>query len=237
MLNSLTPIEIKNPVDIIIGQIHELIKTGEIEPGDKLPPERKLAEHFGVSRNQVREALRKLEFYGILKTNPQSGTVVNGIGMVALEGLITDVLSLGERDFESLVETRVLLEKQAAYLAAQRRTQEDVELMKIALATHESKLNEGSNAVEEDLMFHIKIADASKNSVLKSLMMIITPDIVNSFIQLRVCDDLKNKKTIQEHRNILNHIIDQEPKLAAKAMEDHLKDVIEFSNKQKSNTQ
>ena len=68
MLETLKKISISNPVDLIIQQIRSLISSGQINPGEKLPSERKLAEQFGVSRGQVREALGKLEFYGILKT-------------------------------------------------------------------------------------------------------------------------------------------------------------------------
>jgi len=231
MLSNLKKISIENPVDIIISQIRSLISSGEINPGEKLPPERKLAEHLGVSRGQIREALSKLEFYGILKTLPQSGTVVSGIGIVALEGLITDVLQIEETDFHSLVETRVTLEKKATALAAYRRTSDDVVMLTNALHAYEKKINNGQPAIEEDLMFHIKIAEASKNKVLKSLMMIITPDIVKNFITLKVCDEDKNQKTIEEHREILDHIIDQNPEAASAAMDYHLRDVFEFSRK------
>lgn len=228
MLNSLQKISIENPVEKIITQIRSLITDGEIKPGDKLPPERKLAEHLGVSRGQIREALRKLEFYGILKTIPQSGTVISGLGIVALEGLITDVLRIEENEFKDLVETRVVLEKQAAYFAALRRTPDDIITMKKALAAYEEKLKLDEPAVEEDLLFHLKIAEASKNGVLKSFMMIITPDILNSFIKLKVCDADNNNKTMEEHRLILEHIIDQNPKQAAKSMDLHLQDVLDF---------
>lgn len=231
MLDNLKRITIEKPVDIIIRQIRALISSGQIKPGEKLPPERKLAEHLGVSRGQIREALSKLEFYGILKTLPQSGTVVAGIGIVALEGLITDVLQIEESDFHSLVETRVTLEKKAASLAALRRTSDDIVTLTNALNAYETKLMNGQLAIEEDLMFHIKIAEASKNNVLKSLMMIITPDIVKNFITLKVCDEAKNQKTIEEHRMILDDIIDQNESAAAKAMELHLNDVFEFSKK------
>lgn len=231
MLNSLKKISVEDPVDIIIKQIRSLISSGQLVSGEKLPPERKLAEYLGVSRGQVREALKKLEFYGILRTLPQSGTVVSGIGIVALEGLITDVLKIEESDFQSLVETRVTLETKAAGLAAIRRTSDDIVILTNALSAYESKLSNGQTAIEEDLMFHIKIAEASKNNVLKSLMMIITPDIVKNFITLKVCDDAKNQKTIEEHRVILDHIIDQNANLSSAAMELHLHDVFEFSIK------
>ncbi len=231
MLDSLTKINIDDPVEMIIKQIRNLISTGTINPGEKLPPERKLAEHLGVSRGQIREALRKLEFYGILKTLPQSGTVVTGIGIVALEGLITDILQIEENDFRSLVETRILLEKQGAYLAASRRTQDDIIILTNALSEYENKIIMGETAVEEDLLFHVKIAEASKNNVLKSLMMIITPDIINSFKKFKVCDDSKNLKTNAEHTDILNHIINKNPEKASKAMELHLNDLLNFSIK------
>ena len=85
MLDSFEKIEIKSPVDLIISQINNLIKSGALKPGDRLPSERKLAEHLGVTRTQVRDAINKLQFYGIVRVNPQSGTVVNGIGITALE--------------------------------------------------------------------------------------------------------------------------------------------------------
>lgn len=237
MLENFNEIVVESPVDKIIRQIRTLITSGQISPGDKLPPERKLAEKLGVGRSQVRDAIRKLEFYGILKTLPQSGTIVSGIGITALEGLISDVLQLEGSDFASLIETRVLLETNAAILAAQRRDADDILSIQKALQAYEVKVNEGQPAVEEDLMFHVKIAEASKNSVLKSLMLIITPDIVNSFIKLDVCKDGRFYRALEEHKVILEHIINKEPEKAAKAMRAHLGDVMEYSYQLKAESQ
>jgi len=225
MLENLNKIELENPVDLIISQIRDLISSGAIKPGEKLPPERKLANHLGVSRNQVREAIHKLQFYGIVKVQPQSGTTVTGIGIVALEGLMTDILRLEQADFKSLVDTRILLEKEAARLAAINRTKEDIVGLTQALNIYEQKSNETGQAVEADLRFHLKIAEASKNTVLKSLMMIITPDIVNKFIQYDVCRVDKNKKTIVEHKEILDRITNKDPLGAVSAMDIHLNDI------------
>ncbi len=229
MLNNFREIDIETPVDKIIKQIRGLITSGQIKPGDRLPSERKLAERLGVGRTHVRDAIAKLEFYGILKTMPQSGTVVAGIGITALESLITDVLKLENSDFASLVETRVILEIQAARLAAERRTVDDIITIQKALDAYSEKVQNNEPAVEEDLLFHLKIAEASKNNVLKSLMMIITPDIVYSFTELEICKDGRFNRAMEEHKVILQHILDKNPDLAAKAMEDHLKDVIEYS--------
>ncbi len=229
MLNNFQEIRIESPVDKIIRQIRELITTGQLNPGDKLPPERKLAERLGVGRSNVRDAIKKLEFYGILKTLPQSGTIVAGMGITALEGLISDVLKIENSDFASLIETRVLLETESAKLAATRRTDQDIEDIKLALDAYAHKVKLGKQAVEEDLMFHLKIAEAGKNTVLQSLMLIITPDIINNFIQLDICKDGRFYNALDEHNIILEHIIAQEPEKAAAAMRVHLSDVFDYS--------
>ena len=229
LLNNFSEIRIESPIEKIMNQIKGLITSGQLNPGDKLPPERKLAEKLGVGRSHVREAIRKLEFYGILKTVPQCGTMVAGIGITALEGLITDVLKLENSDFASLVETRVILEKQTAYLAAERRTNEDIANIRKALDAYIEKVEDGKLAVEEDLMFHLAIAEASKNSVLKSLMLIITPDIIHSFNKLDVCKDGNIFKALEEHKLILDHIVNGKPRLSAAAMEEHLQDVLDYS--------
>ena len=215
VLDTFKEIKIETPVDKIIRQIKNLITSGQLKAGDKLPSERKLAEKLGVGRTSIRDAIRKLEFYGILKTMPQSGTVVAGMGITALEGLITDVLKIENNDFTALVETRVLLETETARLAAERRTDEDIEKIKSALQAYEKAAIEEVSAVEQDLMFHLKIAEASKNTVLKSLMLIITPDIIKNFIQLDICRDGRFYKSLDEHRIIVQHIIDQNPTAAA----------------------
>lgn len=229
MLENFTALREESAADKIIKQIRKLISSGQLKPGDRLPSERKMAEKLGVGRTSVRDAIRKLEFYGILKTLPQSGTVVAGIGLTALEGLITDVLKLEKSDFASLVETRVILETNAAKFAALRRTDNDIEELKKALSAYEIKIKNKENAIEEDLAFHLKIAEASKNTVLNSLMLIITPDIVSSFINYKVCDEQTEFKALEEHQKILDFIIKKNDEAAGEMMKEHLKDVINFS--------
>ena len=229
VLNNFQEISIESPVDKIIRQIRELITSGQLNPGDRLPPERRLSEKLGVSRSNVRDAIKKLEFYGILKTLPQSGTVVAGIGITALEGLISDVLKIENTDFAALIETRVLLETEAAKLAAMRRTDQDIINIQKALNDYALKVKLDHQAVEEDLMFHLKIAEASKNAVLKSLMLIITPDLIKNFLQLDICKDGRFYDALDEHDVILKYIIEKNPEKAAEAMRFHLKDVVEYS--------
>lgn len=229
LLDSFKEIVIESPVDKIINQIKHLISSGQLQPGDKLPSERMLSQKFGVGRTQVRDAIHKLEFYGILKTQPQSGTVVAGFGVRALEGLITDVLQLQGSDFHSLVETRVILEVNTARLAASRRTEEDLVSIGNVLCEYEKAVNQGKPSVEEDLMFHLKIAEASKNTVLNSLMLIITPDILTYFTENNVCSGNRPATALEEHHIILDHIKNGEPDLASEAMRAHLDDILNYS--------
>ena len=109
VLSSLSAIEVERPAELIVGQLRRLLASGELKPGDRLPAERDLAEQFKVGRSHVREALQRLEFYGILQTLPQSGTVVARLGVAALEGLISNVLAFDRDDIAGLLETRIVL--------------------------------------------------------------------------------------------------------------------------------
>lgn len=231
-MNLLKSIETTSPIEQVIRQIRELIASREFNSGDRLPSERILCEKLGVSRTHLRAGLKKMEFYGILKTYPQNGTFVASMGLSALDGMITNVLSLHKNDFKSLVETRVILETNAVMLAAVRRTDDDLAELESAFYAHKKKVLNNEPNVEEDLLFHLKLVEASKNSVLKSLMLVITPDIMTSFDKYNVCDDRRSELAIQEHEELLQHIRDGNSEAAGKLLNEHLADVIQFANSQ-----
>ena len=213
---------------VIIAKIRELINFKNLEPGDKLPSERMLSEKFGVSRSNVREAIQKLEFYGLLKSIPQSGTFVANIGKIALNGMIDDILNLEDPEFKDLVETRILLELKTSRLAALRRTDEDLKNMRDALDAYKAKVLDGEDAVQEDLLFHLAIAKASGNSTMNTLMLIITPGILTNFEKYHVCDEDLAFKGIQEHEDVYNAIKDKNPKLAKEKMKVHFKMLYQY---------
>lgn len=228
VLESFSKIEVESPTDKIIRQIKDLISSGQLNPGDKLPSERRMCDRLGVGRTNLRDAIKKLEFYGILRTYPQSGTVVAGLGIPALEGLISDMLQLEDSDFKSLVHTRLILEKNIAMLAAQNRTEQDLIEIDKALKAHERKVELNLDADDEDLLFHLKIAEASKNSVLKSLMLIITPEILIFFKQQDVCSNFDIKERVKEHESLLQFIRDKDSEGAGQMLTKHLKNLIDF---------
>lgn len=214
--------------DSIILKIKDLINMKNLEPGDKLPSERMLSERFDVTRGNIREAIQKLEVYGILKSIPQSGTFVANIGVIAMNGMIEDILRLEDPDFKSLVETRILLELKSVRMAALRRTDEDLVQMKNALDAYAVKVLKGEDAVQEDLLFHLAIAKASGNSTMNTFMLIITPEIITNFEKYHVCDDDQAQRGIQEHKDIYNAIVDQDPQLAKENMKVHFKMLYQY---------
>ena len=215
-------------VNKIISQICDLINEKYLQPGDKLPAERLLAEKFNVSRRSIRTAILKLEAYGILKSMPQSGTFVANIGRIAMNGMVKDILSLGLTNFKYLVELRILLELKAVKKAAVNRTKEDLLNIKDALDAHEKKLLLGENAVQEDLLFHLAIAKASGNVTMNQFMIAITPQIIIDFKKYHVDYNDLDALRIEEHKEIYKAIKDQKPRLAKKRMKKHFKLLYEY---------
>jgi len=218
----------------IILKIKELINFKNLEPRDKLPSERMLSEKFGVSRGSVRDAIQKLEFYGLLKSIPQSGTFVANIGIVAMNGMIDDILRLESPDFKSLVETRILLELKTVKLASLRRSEEDLKHIKDTLDAYEEKALLGENAVQEDLLFHLAIAKASGNSTMNTFMLTITPQIIIDFGKYHVCDKNQAVLGIEEHKQIYKAIKVQNPDLAKQKMKEHFNVLYQYCYNSKS---
>lgn len=226
MQDTLNEYKTENPVDRVISKIKELIIAGVLKPGDRLPAERKMATEMGVGRTHIREALHKLEFYGIIKTLPQSGSVINGLDITTLDGLISDVLNLQSYDFFSLVETRFILEVSAIRLSAERRTANDI----INLETAHQNFVESYDTperVSHDFAFHRAIAESSHNPVIKALLNIIIPDILTIYQRDRIC--MPNTRVIEEHAQMIEYIKDGNATEAANLMKQHLQGVVDFA--------
>lgn len=224
----LIDIEIQEVQKDIISKIRDLINLKNLEPGDKLPSERMLAEKFTVSRSNLREALQTLEFYGLVKSIPQSGTFIADIGITALNGMVDDILNLPVPSFKDLVEARIFLELKGVKLAALRRNDQDIMDIENALANYTEKVIRGEDAVEEDLLFHLAVAKASKNPTLNTFMLKITPEIINNFEEHHICDKNTAFKGIQEHKDILDAIKEQNPSQAKEAMKKHFKNLYQY---------
>jgi GntR family transcriptional repressor for pyruvate dehydrogenase complex len=217
---------VESPADKVISRVKELISSGILKPGDRLPAERKMALDLGFGRTQVREALHKLEFYGIIKTLPQSGSVINGLDINTLDGLISDVLNLQNYDFYSLVETRFVLEVNAIRLCAERWNKKDMEVLE---KTHENFIRnfDTPDRVGSDFAFHRAIAEGCHNPVFKAMLLIVIPDIMTIYQRDRIC--APNADVMKEHTMMLEYIKNRDGENAAKLMGQHLQGVVDFA--------
>jgi len=229
IIRNIQAIQVESSVDKIILQLKQLITSGQLKPGDRLPAERQLAEKLGVGRSYVREAILKLEFYGLLKTSPQSGTYVSGLSIKVLDNLISDIIKFNKDDFSALIEARYYIELDAVRLAAERRTEHDVTELRAALEDYELKIEQNLNAVEEDMLFHIKIAEATKNSVIESMMIVLVPDLIKNIIDNNICGKDRSKIAVNEHREIFKAIEERDIDAAENAMAAHLDEVLQVA--------
>lgn len=216
---------------LIISEIKTLINSKNLEPGEKLPSERLLAERIGVTRGSIRNAIQKLEYYGLLKSMPQSGTFISNLGRAALNGMIDQILNLPEPDFKSLVETRIFLEIKSVRFAAARHTSEDLKHIDQALENYRSKTLAGEESVEEDLLFHLAIAQASHNPSLNQLMLSITPQIITDFEKYHVCKSDMALNAIKEHEAIVDAIRTKDPDQAELMMKEHFSVLYQYCYK------
>lgn len=216
---------------MIISEIKTHINTKNLEPGEKLPSERLLAERIGVTRGSIRNAIQKLESYGLLKSMPQSGTFISNLGRAALNGMIDQILNLPEPDFKSLVETRIFLEIKSVRFAAIRHTAEDLERIEQALEDYRTKTLSGKESVEEDLLFHLAIAQASHNPSLNQLMLSITPQIITDFEKYHVCKSDMALSAIKEHEAIVEAIRTKDPDQAELMIKEHFSVLYQYCYK------
>jgi len=217
------PEENQDSERLVIGHLRDQIVSGKLKAGTRLPSERDLGHTLGVSRGYVRKALAKLEHYGLIRTLPQRGTQVSGLGVKAISGLIASIGSLDEAFGPiELFEIRSLLEVYAARKAAERAGPDDsTEILKWH-SEFLAKANDGKRALEEDHLFHLAIAKASGNSVCLALISYFTPQIISLNADFAESDPERFQRTFVEHDGIVHALLAGDPDAAAVAMRRHM---------------
>ncbi|WP_240376983.1 FadR/GntR family transcriptional regulator [Bacillus piscicola] len=154
-------------VEQVASQIEQLIEAGHWAVGERIPPEMELMERFDVSRNTLREAIRALVHAGLLTTKQGSGTVVRSASALgaALERHVKKANLL------ETLEVRVALEKQAAAMAAERRTDDDLVQLRACIKGCQAAAGRGNQDefITADIAFHEAIAAAAHNQLLVDL--------------------------------------------------------------------
>ncbi|WP_161493817.1 FadR/GntR family transcriptional regulator [Virgibacillus necropolis] len=224
----LLPVRKKRVYQDIVEQIKQAIERGEISQGEKLPSERTLAETFSVSRTSIKEAFSVLESAGIVEIKQGSGVFLLKNNTADIIARITSVIRGTAVDIVELMELRQSIEGDAAYYAALRGDKKDVEVIYKAFCDLENAVLNKKIAAEEDLAFHMSIASAAKNSIVKKVMYMISDQVLEGLKESRT-NTLKvpnnSKIILGEHRVIYEAIQEENPGKAKEAMCNHLQKV------------
>ena len=212
----------------LVDTLAERIRGGQIAPGQRLPTESALMDEQGVSRTVVREALSQLQASGLVETR-------HGVGTFVLEGAESASFSIRPRqmatlqDVVAVLELRIGIETEAAGLAAQRRSERNLAVMRAALDAFEQAVSRGDDAVAPDFRFHSEIARATQNthfgSLLGTLGARIIPRARLGAAQPIVSDEQRLaylRRVNTEHENIYDAIARQDADGARAAMRTHL---------------
>jgi GntR family transcriptional repressor for pyruvate dehydrogenase complex len=220
-----TPIKPKKVSTQIAEQIRTSVLAGEFNPGEKLPPERELAEMFGVSRPSVREALNILASSGLVETYQGGGTVVRSLvdntGTMPLSELIRID---GDRALD-VIEVRKGMESWTAWFAAMRALPEDLRRLEVVIEGMAKNLEQLKHSEDHDAHFHMLVARATHNVVWSHMMQSIF-DAMQEFQRdvwraVYLTED-DQKLLYQHHLKVYEMIRDRNPEGAREAMLEHL---------------
>ena len=210
----------------VARQIERLILK-KLQPGDKLPSERELAETLGVSRSSIRDAIRSLELMGMVEPRQGAGTIVKEISAESLVNPLANALKREKELIAELLDFRKMLEPPLAARAATHASVDEISEMEDILDRQQKKLGQGENAVAEDSEFHYTIALASGNSVVLKVLDTLM-DLLRDTRERSLQVEGRPQKSVAGHRRILGAIKRHDAEAAKDAMRHHIEDVEEI---------
>jgi len=210
----------------IVDQIRGLIAAGRIKPGDRLPPERELAELFKASRNSVRDAIRVLEQMGLIESRQGDGTYVRSVSAEELAEPLALMLLQSRTQMRELWEVRRVLEPALAEFAAERITEEELGELEAILEAQRRKVETGFLALEEDTAFHYGIAEAARNTVMLRAVDTLV-DLLRQSRERSLQQHDRPAYSLAGHRRILAALRRRDPEGARAEMLRHLGDMEE----------
>jgi GntR family transcriptional repressor for pyruvate dehydrogenase complex len=213
----------KKILDEVYDQLLSLISNGKLKPGERLPPERVLARDLKVSRQSIREALKRAESKGLVKVRQGEGTFILSAASHLIESPFLTLMTEEVEKIYEFIEIRKLIEVWCAKKAAEFITAKELKKMEKALSEMEKLIDSGEILGKPDIDFHIAIAEASHNTLMVHMMTTIKQIFLSMFkISNFIRRPGKNKILIKQHQEIYEAIKNRNPELAGKKMERHL---------------
>jgi GntR family transcriptional regulator, transcriptional repressor for pyruvate dehydrogenase complex len=206
--------------DELIARFKELIAKRVFVPGHKLPPERDLAEALAVSRPTLRQALRALQIMGVIRARQGSGSYLADSASDIMRVPLEFALALKNVAKTDLFETRSTLEVKLASLAAERRTDKDLEDMRQALQAMQKTMGDPEAWCRTEPQFHSCIVQAARNGVMATMIEMLSQMLMESRKEtVRLLTDYTS--SYLSHENIYTEIEKMDPVGAARMMMEH----------------
>ena len=205
----------------VVDHVKQLVASGELKPGDRLPPERELARSLKISRSSLRAGIGFLSAMGVLKSRHGAGTFVSS-GPPALDSSSLTVLGAlhGFLPWQ-MFEARLVIEANVAGLAAERATGDHIAELAEEVAEMYASMDDPQQYLIHDVRFHRTIARAAGNPILGALMETVTASLYDTR-RLTVDHTAGLKDSAEQHREIFRAIRSRNPQAARYAMEQHL---------------
>jgi GntR family transcriptional repressor for pyruvate dehydrogenase complex len=219
--DSLRPMTRPRLYEQVLDRLRAYAVEHRLSAGDRLPPERELAQRLGVSRASVKQAVVVLEVQGLVETRHGGGTYLTGD---SLDAEPVDRLVERRRRLPDVLEAREALETKLAELAAERRTEEDLQAMRTALADMESDILTGGHGVEGDRRFHAAVTAAGHSTLLAEFMHNISEAVAESRNE-SLRQPGRPTRSLDQHMRILEAVQAGDPEAAAAAMRRHVRTV------------
>jgi GntR family transcriptional repressor for pyruvate dehydrogenase complex len=209
---------------LIVDQVKELLRTGQLKPGDRLPSERELCQRFAVSRVTVREALRVLEAGGLvaIRVGARGGAFVTEPSAEDLGEGLAGLLSLASLTAANVTEARLVVELGILPLAVERATESDVEDLLEMAKNGQKAIDAGTYSMEMSAAFHVRIAECTHNAAIEMLVHSFHGPMLMSLREAKLVAPVMGARGATEHRKIAEAIRDRDLAKAQKVMREHL---------------
>jgi GntR family transcriptional regulator, transcriptional repressor for pyruvate dehydrogenase complex len=208
--------------DWLILRFKQLISEGTLTPGYKLPSERELSLHFGVSRTSLRPVMKILKMMGVVSQRVGDGTYLSGDASSVLAEPMEFLFLLDETSSQELIETRLMVEPTLAAKAADQASREHLLVLRQTIAEIEAAGTDQFRIIEADLLFHRTILQASGNRLCSRLFQVIHRSLMNMMMLTSQLVDRDH--TLAFHQAIFESIQGRDGLEAERHMRDHLID-------------
>lgn len=206
----------------VIGQVRDLITSGRLKIGDRLPAERELAKTLQVGRSTVREAIRALESLGILQARSGEGTFLVSNPDEQKSAPITANAFQSWDNQRKLFEVRMVIEPDLAALAARRASFEQIVKMREILEEQEASVKRGAIDIKADTAFHFLLAEAAGNEILLRMMDSVM-NLLHETREASLRTTGRAVSSLKQHKAIVRAIEARDPLTAERRMRDHIR--------------